>query len=367
MVPVSGSAALTVGVPAGGAGSNDFSIWLANENKTSCTGLAGFGCGSAGFKPPNTSNTLATKFATPSNGDTGTAGSTAGLNDGLTIAEVATTAVVAVDRVAVVTGAETASAKACGAVWSRLTCGCDGDDPVPVVVVDAVVVAACFGVVVSVAAVPVATDAAVSVALVPVSGVLMEAGAGLDPVVVAPARVVEPVAVPEPAVAEPVWDALASLLAEEAVLLLSVLAVVAVDAEEPPESVVALARWCLVVVAAVAEPDPAEPLELAVALWLLSVLACAGVPAGVVSAWASPLPLASAAPNPSVTAPAPSQLDASRWRRCARRRAFLASAAALARCVVRCLLAIAVPFSSVVFFGPGSRPALGAADIRGRW
>jgi hypothetical protein len=205
-------------------------------------------------------------------------------------------------------------------------------------------------VVVSVAAVPVAADAAVSVALVPVTGVLMEAGAGLDPVVVVPARVVEPVAVPEPAVAEPVWDASASLLAEEAVLLLSVPrwpAVVALDAEEPPESVAALARWCLVLVAAVAEPepvpaDPVELLELAVALWLLSVLVCGGVPEGVVSAWANPVPLASAAPRPSVTAPAPSQLDVSRWRRCARRRAFLASAVALARFLVRCLPAIAV-------------------------
>src|SRR5882724_10865788 len=83
MVPVVGLAALTVGVPAGGAGSNDFSIWLANENKTNCTRLAGFGCGSAGFMPPNTSNTLATKFATPSSGDTGTAGSIAGLTKGL--------------------------------------------------------------------------------------------------------------------------------------------------------------------------------------------------------------------------------------------------------------------------------------------
>ena len=228
------------------------------------------------------------------------------------------------------------------------------------------------------AAVPVATDAAVSVALVPVTGVLMEAGAGLDPVVVVPARVVEPVAVPEPAVAEPVWDASASLLVEEAVLLLSVsvsvsvpVVVVAVDAEEPPESVVALARWCLVVVvAAVAEPepvpaDPVELLELAVALWLLSVLVCGGVPEGVVSAWASPVPLASAAPMPSVTVPAPSQLDVS-MRRC-RARAFLACAVALARCVVRCLPAIAVPFSSVVFSALRRGPRLGAADFRPRW
>jgi hypothetical protein len=256
------------------------------------------GIGLAGFIPPNVSNTSATRFATPSSGDTGT-GSVAGLISGL---------------VAVVTGAETAGTDARGTVWSRLTCGCDGDDPVPVVVVDT--------------AVPVATDAAVSVALVPVTGVLMEAGAGLDHVLAVPVRVVEPVALPEPAVAEPVWDALASMLAEEAVLLLSVPVVVAaVDAEEPPGSVVALARWCLVVVAAVAEPEPvpADPvglLELAVALWLLSVLVCGGVPEGEVSAWASPVPLASAAPRPSVTAPAPSQLDVSIWRRCARRRAF---------------------------------------------
>ena len=222
------------------------------------------------------------------------------------------------------------------------------------------------------AAVPVATDAAVSVALVPVTGVLMEPSAGLDPVVVVPARVVEPVAVPEPAVAEPVWDASASLLVEEAVLSVSVsVVVVAVDAEEPPESVVALARWCLVVVvAAVAEPEPVpadtvELLELAVALWLLSVLVCGGVPEGVVSAWASPVPLASAAPMPSVTVPAPSQLDVS-MRRC-RARAFLACAVALARCVVRCLPAIAVPFSSVVFSALRRGPRLGAADFRPRW
>jgi len=89
--------------------------------------------------PPNVSNTLATKFATPSSGDTGT-GSTAGLTNGLTTKEAATADVsadaVAADRVAVVRGAETASADACGTVWSRLTGGCDGDDPAPVVVVD---------------------------------------------------------------------------------------------------------------------------------------------------------------------------------------------------------------------------------------
>src|SRR5437899_13070286 len=94
MVPVLGSSALTVGVPAGGAGSNDFSIWLANVNKTSCTRLAGFGCGSAGFMPPNTSTTLATRVATPSSGDTGT-GSVAGLITGLTNDEAATKAVAA--------------------------------------------------------------------------------------------------------------------------------------------------------------------------------------------------------------------------------------------------------------------------------
>ena len=69
-VPVLGSAALTVGVPAFGAGSNDFSIWLANENKTNCTGLAGLGIGFAGFIPPTVSNTLATTFARPSSGET---------------------------------------------------------------------------------------------------------------------------------------------------------------------------------------------------------------------------------------------------------------------------------------------------------
>jgi hypothetical protein len=336
-----------------------FSSPAANVYNNDWMGLPGIGF--AVFIPPSASNTLATRFATPSRGETSTAGSTAGLISGLATKEAATTAVVvAADGVGVFTGAETASADACGTVWSRLTGGCDGDDPVPVVVVDTAVAAACLGAVVAMsAAVPV--DAAVLAARKPVTGVPAEVGAGLDPVVAVLA--VGSVAASEPPVAEPVWDALAALLGEEAVLLLSVpVVVVAVDAEEPPELVVALARWCLVVVAAVAEPepvpaDPVELLKLAVALWLLSALVCWGVPDGVVSAWANPVPLASAAPRPTVTAPAPSQVDASRWRRCARRRAFLACAVALARCVVWCLPAIAVPFSSVVFFGPESRLA----------
>jgi hypothetical protein len=124
--------------------------------------------------------------------------------------------------------------------------------------------------------------------------------------------------------------------------------------EERPELVVAPLLRCLLVVpfveleavpaAPVVAPEPpAEPVELVgLVLWLLSALVCAGAPEGAVSAWASPVPLASAAPRLSVTAPAPSQLDVSRWRRCARRRAFLASAVALARFLVRCLPAIAV-------------------------
>jgi len=128
--------------------------------------------------------------------------------------------------------------------------------------------------------------------------------------------------------------------------------------EERPEPVVAPLLRCLLVVPVVeleavpaapveAPAPPAEPVELVeLVLWLLSVLVCGAVPEGVVSAWASAVPLASAAPKPTVTAPAPSQLDVSMWRRCARRRAVLRSAVALAVCVVRCLPAIAVPFSS---------------------
>jgi hypothetical protein len=128
--------------------------------------------------------------------------------------------------------------------------------------------------------------------------------------------------------------------------------------EERPELVVAPLLRCLLVVpfveleavpaAPVVAPEPpAEPVELVgLVLWLLSALVCAGAPEGAVSAWASPVPLASAAPRLSVTAPAPSQLDVSMWRWCARRRAVPRCAVALARCVVRCLPAIAVPFSS---------------------
>ena len=50
-----------------------------------------------------------------------------------------------------------------------------------------------------------------------------------------------------------------------------------------------------------------EPVESAP--WLLPPVECGGVPLWEVSAWASPDPLASAAPTPRVSAPAPSQLD----------------------------------------------------------
>jgi hypothetical protein len=76
------------------------------------------------------------------------------------------------------------------------------------------------------------------------------------------------------------------------------------------------------------------------------VLPPALVPGWEVSAWASADPLASAAPTPSVTAPAPSQVDASVWRWWARFRAFFISALAFARFVVRCSPAIAVTYFS---------------------
>jgi hypothetical protein len=90
------------------------------------------------------------------------------------------------------------------------------------------------------------------------------------------------------------------------------------------------------VLAAVELPEP-EP--------VVSVLVLPPEPAPGcdVSAWASADPLASAAPTPSVTAPAPSQVDASVWRWWARRLAFFISALAFARLVVRCMPAIAVP------------------------
>jgi hypothetical protein len=210
------------------------------------------------------------------------------------------------------TGAATARTKACGAVWSRLTVGCDGEAPVPeaprelsawvpVVVVDAAVGAACFSVVVPaaavcVAAVPAAADAAVSVALVPVTGVLMGAVAALDPFVVAPVPAVGSVAAPEPPVAEPVWEALAPLPGEEPVLVLAeplgcvealppALVVVPPDAElEPVDCVAPLEPVdCVAPLEPPVEPmEPVEPVEPV--LWLLSPLVCAGVPDCAVSA-----------------------------------------------------------------------------------
>ncbi|MBV9638393.1 MAG: hypothetical protein JO330_02360 [Mycobacteriaceae bacterium] len=54
---------------------------------------------------------------------------------------------------------------------------------------------------------------------------------------------------------------------------------------------------------------PAEPVELVV--WLLPPVGEVDPPeCAAVSAWACPKPLANAAPTPSVTAPAPSQVDA---------------------------------------------------------
>ena len=74
---------------------------------------------------------------------------------------------------------------------------------------------------------------------------------------------------------------------------------------------------------------------------LVVVLSAGVVEPGLVSALASPDPLTTAAPTPRVTAPAPNQVETSLWRWWVRRRAFLRSA--LARFVVRCLVAIAVP------------------------
>ena len=69
------------------------------------------------------------------------------------------------------------------------------------------------------------------------------------------------------------------------------------------------------------EPAPVvAPVELV--LWLLLSVVCGAGPDCAASAWASPDPLASAAPTPSVTALAPSQLGASVWRWWARRLAF---------------------------------------------
>ena len=94
--------------------------------------------------------------------------------------------------------------------------------------------------------------------------------------------------------------------------------------------------------------EPAEPL-----LWLPPP----AEPDWDGSAWANPDPLAIAAPSPKVTAPAPSHVDVAMWRPSAPRRAFAARALALARFVVRCLPAMAVPDLSVVIpfgvvFGP---------------
>jgi hypothetical protein len=216
----------------------------------------------------------------------------------LTNDEVATKAVAADG----VTGTAPGGTKACGAVWSTLTCGCDGEVPVPgppmelgvwvpVVVVDAVVAAVCFGVVVLAAAVPVAADAAVSVALVPVTGVPASAVAAPDPVVLV--LVVGCVAVPEPAVAEPV-PVLEEPLGCVGALPPVLVVVAPPTAEEPPDPVAVVVALppVLVVLPADAELEPADPVELLEppaepvepVLWLLSALVCAGVPDGAVSA-----------------------------------------------------------------------------------
>jgi hypothetical protein len=203
-----------------------------------------------------------------------------------------------------------------------------------VVVVDMALAAACLGAMVAMsAAVPV--DAAVLAARKPVTGLRVEAVASPDPVVMAPVLAVGSVAASEPPVAEPVWEARAPPPGEEPVAVLEEplgwvealppvpVMVAPPAAEEPPDPVVVVVvapplLWLLVLAVDEVEPaDPVEPPEPPVAptelmaLWLLSVLAC--VSEGVVSAWASPVPLARAAPKPSVTAPAPSQLDVSIW------------------------------------------------------
>jgi hypothetical protein len=307
-VPVSGSAALTVGVPARGAGAKVFSRLVANENNNSWTGLTGWG--SVWFSPPSASKTWATNVATGASGETG-AGSAAGLANDLASNDVA--AAVAVVGVGVLTGAETASADACSAVWSRPTCGCDGEEPVPaapveldvwvpvVVVGTAVVAAACFGAMMPVAEV-VGADAAVVAVRKPVTVVPVEVVVVPDPVVV-PVGVVGSVAAPEPPVAEPVWEASAALPGKEPVPVLEeplgcveaplpLRLVVPVGVEEPPEPASVVAPRCLLVVPADAELEPADgvaPLEppvepVALVSWLLSPLVCAGVPDWAVSA-----------------------------------------------------------------------------------
>ena len=103
---------------------------------------------------------------------------------------------------------------------------------------------------------------------------------------------------------------------------------------------------------ALAEP-PVAPLEAPAPVELVPWLLPDDVdPAVPESAWASPDPLAKAAPSPRVTAPAPSQLDVSTRRRAAwraRRRAFFSCALAFARFVARCVPAmVALPTKDVL-------------------
>lgn len=79
--------------------------------------------------------------------------------------------------------------------------------------------------------------------------------------------------------------------------------------------------------------EPVEPVGLVAELVELAVIALP-----VVSAWAKPDQLASAAPSPRVTAPAPSQLDVSTRRRAAWR----ARRCALFRCALHFALYVRV-------------------------